>query len=220
VRSFITTLADEKREEAILNYCNTIHRSDLLVRTSSGGVCPITGRYTYLDHDLFEVEITSPFTGLKDGFFADFSTIHEALFIKDGRVTRRCRSEATATLLGMYRGCMMLERKREDFRKIVLGALEEGIAFDQLHFNFPRADESDEVLLTLMEDTRSLRQQRDEFILTRIFLQITSQYGVYLSLRNLAVLIERVVGVRLWCSDEIESEIAKRERPEQETNPK
>lgn len=114
---------------------------------------------------------------------------------------------------------MTLEQRRDAFRKIVLGALEEGIAFDQLHLNFPRPDESDEVLLTLMEDTRSVREQRDEFILTRILLQLMSQYHVMLSLRNLSVLVERLVGVKLWCSDEIESEIDKREHPQEKGNP-
>ena len=160
-----------------MNYCETIHRSNLLLTTTDGGVCSITGRYTYVDGDLFQVEITSPFTGLRDGEFRNYPMERKTFYIKDGRITRLCRSEAIATLRNLYENCVRLERNREAFRKIVLGALREGIAFDQLHFNFPRPDESDEVLLTLMEDNRSLRQQRDEFVLTRILLQLMSQHG-------------------------------------------
>jgi hypothetical protein len=203
-----------------MNYCTTLHRSDLIITSRYEGV-PIIGKFTFLDCDLFEIEVTHPFTGLKDGYYDDMPVVHrKTTFIKDGQITRRCRSEAAATLLSMSRGCIMLERKREAFRRIVLGALEEGIAFDQLHLNFPRPDETDEVLLTLMEDNRSIRRQRDEFILTRVFLQIRPQYGVYLSLRNLLVVVERLVRVKLWSSDEIESEIAKRELPQEKGNPK
>ena len=56
-----------------------------------------------------------------------------------------------------------------------------------------------------MEDSRSLLQQRDEIVLTKVFLQLTSEFGVSLSLRSLSELIERLVGVKLWCSDQMET---------------
>ena len=50
------------------NYCRTFHRSDLTLITRYEGV-PIIGQFTYLNYDLFEVEITSPVTRLKDGYY-------------------------------------------------------------------------------------------------------------------------------------------------------
>jgi hypothetical protein len=62
-----------------------------LVKTTFKGT-NIAGHITFAAFDLLQIEIGSPYSGLRDGYYNDFAEIPEKYwYVKDNRMTKLCR---------------------------------------------------------------------------------------------------------------------------------
>jgi 1,4-alpha-glucan branching enzyme len=58
----------------------------------------VAGHMTFASFDLFQVEIDSPYSGLRDGYYNDFGGLPEKYwYVKGNQITKSCRMRSSGS---------------------------------------------------------------------------------------------------------------------------
>jgi hypothetical protein len=87
----------------------------------------IVGHITFASFDLLQVEIDSPYSDLRDGYYNDFAEIPEKYwYVKDNRITKFCRNDAKKVLIELYQAAYLFDHERYATQKVLLYGIELG----------------------------------------------------------------------------------------------
>ena len=182
------------------------------------------GHITFAAFDLLQVQIDSPYSGLRDGYCNDFGEIPEKYwFVKDNQITNLCLKDAKKLLIELYQAAYLFDHERQAVQKALLNGIEAGnehcanrdtpseiaeaygIDLDGKVREITDPDE-----LTPMKDTRPFEEQRDFFILNGILDRLYFDHKVWTNLGVVAQLVKKYFGVSLVYPSHLEKVINER----------
>lgn len=214
-----------------MNHCALIGEDKLKIRARHNGV-HITGRFVFLEYNVFQIEITEPFSGIKDGCFTDLPQISEKYwYYKDDRITKLCLKEAKRLLIELYQVASFFDREQKAIQRVLLDAIEKGNESYAHYMSHPdhtpvegyAIDRKGNVRTIPHEelaqhvDPRSPEEQRDFYILCSIlFSALFINNNVFANWANLSHLINKHFGIKLIHSDKLRKFISRRLKSNQQ----
>ena len=185
----------------------------------------VAGHINFVSFDLLQVEIDSPYSDLRDGYYNDFAEIPEKYwYVKDNGITEFCRRDAKKLLIQLYQAAYLFNHEPRTVQKALLHGIELGNEYyankDASNKEIVEAysiDQNGKVRkiadygeLALMKDTRPFEEQRDYFILNRILDRLYFDYKVWIDRDVLTQLIKGCFGVSLVYPNRLEMIISER----------